>query len=51
MNLCVINDTIGNNICLPSLEDLKTHGFLRGKAMREFSNKYAKQMSTENDRC
>ena len=43
----VINDTIGNNICLPSLEDLKTHGFLRGKAMREFSNKYAKQMSTK----
>ena len=43
----VINDTIGNNICLPSLEDLKTNGLLRGKAMKEFANKYAKQMSTK----
>ena len=31
----VINDTIGDNICLPSLEDLKTHGFLRAKTMNE----------------
>lgn len=43
----VINDTIGNNICLPSLENLKTHGMLRGKSMKEFANKYAKQMSTK----
>ena len=35
----VINDTIGDNICLPSLEDLKTHGFLRAKTMNEFANK------------
>lgn len=45
--LLVINDTIGNNICLPSLENLKTHGMLRGKSMKEFANKYAKQMSTK----
>ena len=43
----VINDTIGNNICLKSLENLKTHGMLRGKSMKEFANKYAKQMSTK----
>ena len=43
----VINDTIGNNICLPSLENLKTHGMLRGKSMKEFANKFAKQMSTK----
>ena len=36
----VINDTIGDNICLPSLEDLKTHGFLRAKTMNEFANKF-----------
>ena len=43
----VINDTIGDNICLPSLEDLNTHGFLRAKTMNEFANKFAKQMSTK----
>ena len=43
----VINDTIGDNICLPSLEDLKTHGFLCAKTMNEFANKFAKQMSTK----
>ena len=32
---------------LPSLEDLKTHGFLRAKTMNEFANKFAKQMSTK----
>ena len=35
------------NLHLPSLEDLKTNGLLRGKAMKEFANKYAKQMSTK----
>ena len=43
----VINDTIGNNICLPSLENRKTQGMLRGKSKKEFANKYAKQMSTK----
>lgn len=43
----VINDTIGENICLPSLEELKTHGFLRAKSMKEFADKFAKQMSTK----
>ncbi len=43
----VINDTIGENICLPSLEDLKSGGILRSSAMKEFADKYAKQMSTK----
>lgn len=43
----VINDTIGNNICLPSLENLKTHGFLRAGTMKKFADQYAKQMSTK----
>lgn len=43
----VINDTICENICLPSLEDLKTKGFLRGGTMKKFAEKYAKQMSTK----
>ena len=43
----VINDTIQDNICLPSLEDLKKHHILGGKVQKEFSEKYAKQMSTK----
>ena len=41
----VINDTIKENICLPSLEDLKKHKVLRGKDMKTFAQKYAEQMS------
>ena len=43
----VINDTICENICLPSLEDLKKGGVLKGKTMKEFADKFAKQMSTK----
>ncbi|MCC8106164.1 MAG: sugar ABC transporter ATP-binding protein [Clostridiales bacterium] len=43
----VINDTIGENICLPSLEDLKKNGILLGKNMKAFAEKYAAQMSTK----
>ena len=43
----VINDTNGDNICLTSLEDQKTHGLLRANPMNEFANKFAKQMSTK----
>ena len=43
----VINDTICENICLPSLEDLKKGGILRGKTMKEFADRFAKQMSTK----
>ncbi|MDO5336603.1 MAG: sugar ABC transporter ATP-binding protein [Eubacteriales bacterium] len=43
----VINDTICENICLPSLEELKTGGILRGSAMKKFADKFARQMSTK----
>ncbi|MBR2528000.1 MAG: sugar ABC transporter ATP-binding protein [Blautia sp.] len=43
----VINDTICENICLPSLEELKKGGFLFGSAMKAFANKFARQMSTK----
>lgn len=43
----VMNDTICENICLPSLEDLKSGGILLNKTMHEFANKFAKQMSTK----
>ncbi|MCD7757572.1 MAG: sugar ABC transporter ATP-binding protein [Clostridiales bacterium] len=41
----VINDTIQDNITLPSMRDM---GFLlSGKKMKEFANKYAKMMSVK----
>ena len=43
----VMNDTICENICLPSLNDLKKGGLLFGKVMKDFSKKYANQMSTK----
>ncbi|MBR2259978.1 MAG: sugar ABC transporter ATP-binding protein [Blautia sp.] len=43
----VINDTICENICLPSLEDLKTGGVLFGWSMKKFAEKFARQMSTK----
>ena len=43
----VINDTICENICLPSLEELKKGGWLFSRTMKQFANKYAKQMSTK----
>lgn len=43
----VLNDTIEDNICLPSLEDLKKNHILHAKDMRSFATKYAEQMSTK----
>ena len=44
----VLNQSIGDNICLPSLDELagKTH-MLSDKKLKEFSNKFAKQMSVK----
>ena len=44
----VLNQSIGDNICLPSLNTLanKLH-LLSDKKLREFSNKFAKQMSVK----
>ncbi|WP_408070895.1 sugar ABC transporter ATP-binding protein [Butyrivibrio sp. JL13D10] len=43
----VINDTIQDNICLPSLEELKKNHILHAKDEKAFAEKYAKQMSTK----
>ncbi len=43
----VINDTIQDNICLPSLENLKKNHILHAKDEKAFAEKYAKQMSTK----
>ena len=44
----VMNQSIGDNICLPSLDDLanKAH-MLSDKKLKEFANTYAEQMSTK----
>ena len=44
----VMNQSIGDNICLPSLDDLanKAH-MLSDKKLKEFSNKFAQKMSTK----
>ena len=43
----VIADSIGENICLPSLDKLSKNGFLSGKSLNSFAEKFAKQMSTK----
>ena len=43
----VIADTIGENIILPSMNDLSKKCFLNLKALDTFANKFAKQMSTK----
>ncbi len=44
----VMNQGIGDNICLPSLKELANKlGLLTGKKMRAFSDKYAKEMSVK----
>ena len=44
----VLNQSIGDNICLPSLDELsnKAH-FISDKKKKKFANKYAKQMSVK----
>lgn len=43
----VINDTIRDNICLPSLENLKRNRILHTCDMNSFAEKYAREMSTK----
>ena len=44
----VMNQGIGDNICLPSLKELANKlGFLSGKKMHDFSDKFAKEMSVK----
>ena len=44
----VMNQSIGDNICMPSLNRLKSGiGLLSGKKMKEFADTYAKEMSVK----
>ncbi len=43
----VCNDSILDNICLPSISDLERNKILFGKEMKTFANKYAELMSVK----
>lgn len=43
----VINDSIRDNVCLPSLNDLAVHGFLSRKKLDAFAKENATRMSTK----
>jgi ribose transport system ATP-binding protein len=44
----VMNQSIGDNICLPSLDSLRSFlCFLSGSRMKKFANEYAKEMSVK----
>ena len=44
----VMNQSIGDNICFPSLDELANNmHVLSDRKLKEFSNKYAKEMSTK----
>lgn len=43
----VIADSIGNNICLPSLDDKSHRGILNRKSLKAFASKHAEAMSVK----
>jgi len=43
----VVNDSICDNICLPSMDDIKVKHVLMDKKLNEFANKYAKLVSVK----
>lgn len=43
----VINDSIRDNICLPSMDDLKVNKVLLNKNLNQFADKYAKLISVK----
>ena len=43
----ILNESIRNNVALPSLEDLATHHVLNGRKLTRFADQYAKQMQTK----
>ena len=43
----ILNESIRNNIVLPSLEDLASHGLLNGRKLTQFANEQAKNMQTK----
>jgi ABC-type sugar transport system ATPase subunit len=43
----IIADSIRDNICLPSLDDMSKHGFLKNEKLNGFAKKNAEQMSVK----
>ena len=43
----ILNESIRNNIVLPSLEDLASHGLLNGRKLTRFADEQAKNMQTK----
>ena len=43
----VCNDTIRDNICLPSIDDLAERKILKARKMKKFANKFAKLISVK----
>lgn len=43
----IVNESIRNNIVLPSIEDLANHGILNNRKLTAFADKYAKDMQTK----
>ena len=43
----ILNESIRNNIVLPSLEDLANHGLLNGRKLTRFADEQAKNMQTK----
>ena len=43
----ILNESIRNNIILPSIDDLANHGVLSGKKLTAFADKHAKDMQTK----
>ncbi len=43
----IVNESIRNNIILPSIDDLANHGLLNGKNLTAFADKHAKDMQTK----
>ena len=43
----IVNESIRNNIVLPSIDDLADHGLLNGKKLTKFSETHAENMQTK----
>lgn len=43
----VVNNSIRDNICLPSVDELATNGILAGRSLDEFANKNAEMISVK----
>ena len=43
----IVNESIRNNIVLPSIEDLANHGILNNRKLTAFADKYAQDMQTK----